>query len=123
MIPQPDIRAIKERGDIYVLQSDYECLGFTVPAGFEYDGASVPRAVWTTSGMTPDGYYRPAALVHDWLYSQGGHAVRYGQPFNYTRKIADGIFRDILRELRLIRWHTFVLFIGVRMFGWLSWGK
>jgi len=26
-----------------------------IPAGFEWDGASVPRLVWSLSGLRPDG--------------------------------------------------------------------
>ena len=39
----------------------------TIPKGFTYDGASVPRLVWTLSGITPDGLIRAAALVHDFI--------------------------------------------------------
>lgn len=29
----------------------------TVPKGFVYGGATVPRIVWTIAGITPDGLY------------------------------------------------------------------
>ena len=32
-----------------------------IPKGFVYDGASVPRLVWTLSGILPDGLIRAAA--------------------------------------------------------------
>ena len=44
----------------------------TIPAGFRYDGASVPRIFWTISGIRPDGLQRAAALVHDMIYMQKG---------------------------------------------------
>jgi hypothetical protein len=39
-----------------------------VPKGVRTDIASVPRLVWTLSGLTPDGLYRNAALIHDIIY-------------------------------------------------------
>lgn len=34
MIQQPDIRPVKENGDLYELQEDYTYRGITVPKGF-----------------------------------------------------------------------------------------
>lgn len=48
----------------------------TVPEGFTYDGASVPRLAWTLSGITPDGLIRAAALIHDWIYNHAGALSR-----------------------------------------------
>src|SRR5690606_37335397 len=48
----------------------------TVPAGFEHDGASVPRLLWTLSGAAPDGLHRAAALVHDFNYRHRGRLPR-----------------------------------------------
>lgn len=121
MIEQPDLRPVQERGNIYVLQSDYCCKGFTVPAGYRCDGASIPRFAWTMTGLLPDGLHRAAALVHDYLYSEGGSTIRYGAPFTYSRRQADKIFREILTELHLIKWHIAVLYIGVRLGGFLHW--
>ncbi|MFY0658122.1 MAG: DUF1353 domain-containing protein [Neptunomonas phycophila] len=45
----------------------------TVPEGIETDGATVPRVVWTLSGIRPDGLIRAAALVHDWIYVNDGN--------------------------------------------------
>lgn len=120
---QPDIRPVKESGKIYVLQADYDCKGFTVPAGYQHDGASVPRFAWTLTGLLPDGIHRPAALIHDYLYWMGGLASRYGYPFSYSRKTADNIFREILNDLKLKKWHVAVLYWGVRIGGGSSWKK
>ena len=37
-----------------------------VAAGFETDGASIPRALWTILGSPFTGKYLPAAVVHDY---------------------------------------------------------
>lgn len=44
-----------------------------VPLGTETDGATVPRIVWTVTGIRPDGLIRAAALVHDWIYVNDGN--------------------------------------------------
>lgn len=45
----------------------------TVPKGIKTDGATVPRFVWTFTGIRPDGLIRAAALVHDWIYVTDGN--------------------------------------------------
>jgi hypothetical protein len=80
MIKQPHIIPIKESGDLYMLEEDYEIslkpygLDFYIfiPKGFRYDGATVPRWFWSITGLTRDGIHRPAALVHDYIYVNKG---------------------------------------------------
>ena len=52
---------------------------FHVPAGFETDFASVPRAFWSV--FPPYGPYTKSAVLHDWLYVT--------QPAGVSRKDAD----------------------------------
>jgi hypothetical protein len=40
---------------------------WAVPAGFLTDGASIPRALWSTVGGPFEGPYRVAALLHDYV--------------------------------------------------------
>jgi len=46
----------------------------TVPAGFIFDGASIPRMFWGVKGFSPVGAKLWAALIHDWLCDE---AARY----------------------------------------------
>jgi hypothetical protein len=39
---------------------------WTVPKGYETDGASIPKAFWSVIGGPLEGPYREAALIHDW---------------------------------------------------------
>lgn len=55
----------------------------TVPAGFHYDGASIPRQAWSIIGHPFTGaFIRPAAL-HDWycvhksIQSSAAHRLLY----------------------------------------------
>lgn len=56
-----------------------------VPAGFEFDGASVPRALWTF--LSPAGEAFEASCVHDYFYTT--HLK--------TKKYADNAFYEMLR--------------------------
>lgn len=64
----------------YILDTDYtyhwkiggKHFRITIPAGFKYDGASVPRVFWSVTGFLPDGLGRAAALVHDFIYVHKG---------------------------------------------------
>lgn len=40
---------------------------YTIPDGFESDGASIPRAAWSAVGGPLSGRYRRAAILHDYL--------------------------------------------------------
>lgn len=82
-----------------------------VPAGFRTDGASLPRALWPFLGSPFDPLVMPAAVQHD-------HAYRFGVP---GRRQADRFFRDMLRAARVSAVRAWLLWLGVRLFGWLYW--
>ena len=66
-IAQP-IAVPHDDNGLWILKQDYELDGFQVPAGFIFDGASIPRPLWSTLGILPIGYHMPASVVHDYLY-------------------------------------------------------
>jgi uncharacterized protein DUF1353 len=49
---------------------------WTAPAGFVFDGTTIPRALWTVFGDPFIGDYRRAAVIHDLLCTP--HCVRCG---------------------------------------------
>ena len=82
------------------LLDDYTQAGITVPAGFIYDGASIPRPCWSLIGLSPFGRILGAATVHDWLYVRSGN-VAEGY---YPKTQADIIFYNLMRQSD-ISWH------------------
>lgn len=121
-LEQPDIRPTGP-GE-YTLYTEYRYDKKTVPyrmlwipAGFKYDGASVPRFLWSVSGIRPDGLIRAAALIHDFIYRYAGWNGLY------TRKQADALFRHIIREAGLGWWTAVRAYRAVRLFGWIPWRK
>jgi hypothetical protein len=106
-----------ERGDILTLKEDltvqWQGRELTVPAGFQCDGASVPRFLWSSVSPAIDPRTIRAAVVHDYLYRNA--------PENWTRKDADELFYDFIREDGLSWWASQKAYWGVRLFGGSSW--
>ena len=78
----------------------------TIPAGFIYDGASVPRAF---SSFVPrfGGRYDRATALHDYLYTT----------CFLSRKDSDKLFYQALRSDK-VRWiQAKLLYYAVRLFG------
>ena len=79
---------------------------FVVPAGFRTDFATVPRVVtWLVPRF---GSYTLAAILHDWLITDG---LRAGA---VTSRQADGIFRRVMRESGVPVLRRWLMWTGVR---------
>jgi len=77
---------------------------FVVPAGFRTDFATVPRVVtWLIPRF---GAYTLAAILHDWLVSEGPSVV--------SARDADGIFRRVMRESGVPVLRRWLMWAGVR---------
>lgn len=84
----------------------------TVPKGFITDGASSPfRTLITAWG----GHYSKAVVVHDYLCERLNQKDPH--PDARTRKQADAIFRQILRESGVRPVVRFGMWAVVRLFG------
>ncbi len=96
---------------------------FSIPPGFEHDGASVPQWAWSISGLRPDGLIRAAALLHDALYRYGGEMPSgWTTPKrSFTRKEADTIFYDVMRQAGISKWRAYVAYKAVRMAAGRNW--
>ena len=136
MIPVPVTRVVGESkaGHVRVeLVKDYEYrwkhkgkyMLLVVPEGFRFDGASVPRALWSVIGISPRGLVEPAACCHDWLYHNNGYVTTVvNGEFIYnrwTRKEADKLFARIMRELGMNKFRRRAAYYAVRVFGKKYW--
>lgn len=93
----------------------------SVPVGFSTDLASVPRFLPITYALTGATSVK-AAVVHDFLYS--GHAVYIdGELGMLPRAAADDIFDEIMEAEGVPGWRKNLMWAGVRIVGWLSYGK
>jgi len=79
---------------------------FIVPAGFVTDFASIPRCFWRV--LPPTGEYGKAAVVHDGNYRENT---------TVTRKMADDVFLEGMRDLSVPAWKAQIMYHAVRLFG------
>lgn len=79
--------------------------GIEVPKGFITDFASVPRipVVYSLTGNTA----HDAAVVHDYLYQT--HII--------SKKLADKIFLEAMKVMKVPRWRRWVMYYTVRVAG------
>lgn len=85
-----------------------------LPHGFRTDGASVPRILWPIFGSPFAPSVICAALLHDYLYTMQGV---------YDRAWADAAFRILLLEHGASRTRAWLMWLGVRLFGWNYWRR
>lgn len=83
-----------------------------VPAGFQYDMASIPRFAWWFISPADRRIVR-AATVHDRLYVER-------RP---SRAVADGVFLAIMKADGMPLVRRWVAYLAVRLFGWRGWGR
>ena len=82
-----------------------------VSPGFRTDGASIPRLLWRVFGSPYDPDIFPAAIAHDALYR--GEVL--------PRKDADAAFLAMMARSGVRRRKRRLVWLGVRLFGWLTW--
>lgn len=86
-------------------------VNITVKAGFIFDGASIPRALWRVCGHPLEAPRIAAALAHDWLYA--AHVC--------DRKTADLIYRTILCVVGFAPWRATIEYAALRLAGGAAW--
>jgi hypothetical protein len=98
--------------------TDVELFGVTIPAGYDTDGASVPRAFYNVIARFTDAL--PAALVHDFRYDPWPDADGVKRRV-MTRGEADREFLRNLRASGLSRRRSWLAYSAVRAAGWRAW--
>lgn len=116
-----EIRTHREdaRGNVFTLTQSFlirwRGKRLIVPAGFESDGASVPRFFWRVVFPPTDTRALRAAIAHDYIYRH--------HPPGWTRAEADRMFRDVLIADGVSRFRAGLAWLGVRLFGGSSWNS
>lgn len=93
----------------------------TVPAGFQYDGESIPVALHSL--VPPFGQSKRAACVHDYLYQFGGYQHVDGSWTEVTRKTADEVYLELALLKGLPQWRAMMRYRVLRLVGWVAWNK
>ena len=114
-LPTVEVREHEEdeRGNVFTLLRPISSSGITVPAGFESDGASVPRLLWGVVFPRDDRKALFGAIVHDFIYRT--------HPVTWTRSDADTVFLYLLQQGGVSYVRRVRAYIGVRLFGGKAW--
>ncbi len=93
----------------------------SIPEGFEFDLASIPRVIWWLAA--PFELSIAAPLLHDFLYRFGGKPPEgsIAPPREYTRKEADLLFRAVMEEEGVPAWRRVPAYHAVRWFAVGGW--
>ena len=96
-------------------------VGYKIPAGFQFDGASVPK--FLASWLSPTGVLLVGGLVHDYAYKytvllkKGKKST--SEPM--TQKEADQLFRDINIEQNGFHLLNNLAYWALRIGGFVAW--
>ena len=102
---------------LYCLHNEF-CVnvgGFrvTVPAEFQFDGASIPPIFWVALYSPYHPKVVEAALIHDYLYVT----------HQFSKRRADLIFLDILKHKGVPKGRREAMRRGVQLFGGRAWRR
>lgn len=91
---------------------------FTIPKGYCYDGASIPRLFWRVVGSNTDNKFLIAALVHDVLCENHGY-------IDNDKSFSTNVFNALLKASDVNALQRFLMKNSVGCFQTLfcGWGK
>ena len=93
---------------------------YMIPAGFQFDGASVPKFLATF--LSPTGVLLIGGLVHDYGYKYATLLHDDGTTFGYKDQAYwDRIFRDICIEVNGFKFLNYLAYWTLRLFGFVAW--
>ena len=131
--PQPITVPISD--EFYQLTEDFEYVWkkeevfyrIVIRKGYKFDGASVPRWLWSISGLHPSGLILAPAVIHDRLLEKAGDL---GEDYQkkvdgkwqtvkavWTKEQADKLFCRMLREAGVPKFRRRMAYYAVRLFG------
>ena len=87
----------------------------SLPEGYSWDGATIPRVWWSIMGHPLKQEFRLASLVHDWRCE---HA-RTGA----ERMVGDALFLECLEQAGLPRWRRIGMWVAVRVWSLFFWRR
>lgn len=100
----------------------YEINGeeYMIPAGFKFDGASIPKFLHTW--LSPTGVLLMGGLVHDYAYKYATLLKSDGTTMGtIDQKKADEIFRDINIEQNGFHFLNYLAYWALRIGGFVAW--
>jgi len=96
----------------FVYYSEEQKQRIVVNVPYKTDFASIPRIFWTLIGP-PGGLYTEASVIHDYIYTNLTH--------RFTKKEADEVFLEAMKELGVGWFRRNIMFAAVRVGGSGNW--
>jgi len=97
----------------------FDGITYTVPEGFETDGASIPRLLWTLFGSPMELPRAKAAILHDYLYTIGPKEPE--DQWDRLRLEADEVYKNFNIQLGMKKWKANIEYRFIRWFGGSHW--
>ena len=99
----------------------YNGIEYIIPAGFQFDGASIPKFLRTF--FSPVGVLLVGGLVHDYMYKYAcmKRTVSKDSLMLVDQKKADEIFRDINIEVNGFYLMNYLAYWSLRIGGFVAW--
>ena len=96
---------------------------FIIPAGFKFDGASIPKFLHMF--LSPVGVLLIGGLVHDYAYKYETllRSNKKDTMDKLSQKRADQIFRDINIEVNGFFLMNYLAYWSLRLGGFMAWNK
>ena len=89
-----------------------------IPAGYRFDGASIPRLAWSIIGAPFNPDFCLAACCHDW-YCEHSHELGDYQ----ARVIGDAVFFALLKRAGVAKWRRILMYFAVRANSYWFYGR
>ena len=83
--------------------------GFTIPKGYCFDGASIPRLFWRIIGAPTDNSFLIAAMVHDTLCENHYYIMN-------DRQLSTDVFNALLETSRVGKFKRYLMKHSVNLF-------
>ena len=107
-------RALTVKLSDYENQKNYK---FTIPKGYTFDGASVPKFFWRIIGAPTDNNFLIAALVHDVMCENHSY-------IDNDRAFSTKVFNALLTVSEVGKFKRFLMSNSVNIFQrFCGWGK
>lgn len=98
-----------------------------IPAGFDFDGASIPRPFWAL--LSPTGLLLMPGLIHDygykydavWKVDAQGQYVEFCT--NRGKEFWDALFRKVAQDVNQFSIVSIIAWLGVALGGKTAWNK
>lgn len=89
-----------------------------IPADYAFDGASIPRPIWSLIGAPFEPDFILASCVHDWYCERSIEGGDY-----LSRVIGDGVFFALLNRAGVPAWKCVAMYLAVRLHSWWLYGR